>query len=350
MSRRFRPLQRGLLTLALPVLLHACASTGTSSPPDSKATPVMQKKSPALHQPGQWPNVSFTCDDDTLGSAVRAAGQAAGGGVVLMDGLALLPVEAASFKNVPLGTAVRQIASSANCIATETPWYYFIHPAGYESLLGLDVSGLLPAVLQEEAVALELGGSQALYNVLAMLGHGVRVTIVADNRMAEAVAGPLFLPQCPLGIALNAVLQSARISPNAFTVTCGDRYIFLHHKNSPGLASAFLGGESDSDAAERLEKRMTLILPENAADGTTFYPQNGPTPLARLLPALQRQTGFPVVLDPMFEEIPINPVVMHDMPLGLCLDLLLRQWPVPNVGYALREGRLELRRIPLTQP
>jgi hypothetical protein len=133
-------------------------------------------------------------------------------------------------------------------------------------------------------------------------------------------------------------------------VSSGNRYIFLHHKNSPGLASAFLENESDPDAPERLQQQITLILPENAADNQSYYPQKGPTPLGRLLPALEKQTGLRITLDPMFHEIPINPVVMHDLPRRLCLDLLLRQWPVPNVGYALRNGTLELRRIPLPNP
>lgn len=301
---------------------------------------------PAAAHAGGVPagRVSFRQEAGTLGAAVRAAGEQCGGGIVLMAGLEERPVGAIKIQKAQYEAIARRIADEAGLLFEASPHYFFLYPAGYESLMPLGIGNALNSVYADVPVSASFGAGTKMYNVLALLGHMLNLTIVADNAVAETVCGEMFLSQAPLASALEAILKSARLRPDAIAVESSEEYIFIRSAANQQPDSMLLNEETLTEALRKsLDKRVTAYLPDAPpAEGQVYVFRAGKS-LKGVIDTLSRQIGVNVYVDAALEALPVNPVVFKNIRVSTALDLLIRQWPMPEFGYELREDGIHIR-------
>ena len=289
--------------------------------------------------------VSFRYDGGTLGDVVRAAGEQCGGGMVLMYGGEAIPVGPIHQQRSRYDALIHQICEKANVQSSVTPYYYFIRPAGYESLESLAIAPQLDPGLAEIKASVSFGAGTKLYNVFAVLSHIVRRTVIADNVVSEAAVGELFLTKAPLPVILEAVLQSARLRPDAIAAESGDGYVLLHARENVSAAAHSDHREGLSEEAQRLlGRKVTVYLPELPPEGAQMFVYHAGKSLGGTLAALSRQVGVNVYAEGNVADLPVTPGVYIDLPVRTVMDLLIRQWPVPGFDWELREDGLHIIR------
>lgn len=325
-----------VLGIAVSTIFAGCATTTADS-----------KDGPAAARVADWPSgrVSFRHEPDSLGAVVRAAGEQFGGGMVLMAGLEEHAIGAIKIHKSPYDALARAIADEAGLLIDASPDYFFLYPAGYESLTPLEIGGALNAVYAEVQVSASFGAGTKLYNVFAVLAHMQNLTIVADNVVAETVCGEMVLAQAPLKNALEAILKSARLRPDAIVVESTEEFIFIRSAANQQPDSTLLNAEMLTDTQRNaLDKRVTAYLPEAPAAEDQLYVYRAAKSLRGTTDTLARQIGVTVHADKEIEALPVNPVVLRNVRLGTALDLLIRQWPLPEFGYEFREDGICIRR------
>jgi LysM repeat protein len=65
---------------------------------------------------------------------------------------------------------------------------------------------------------------------------------------------------------------------------------------------------------------------------------------------LSRQLGITIVAEKGLEGAPIKTGLMNDVRVSTALDLLVRQWPVPEFGYQFTQDRIVIRRRAAQEP
>jgi hypothetical protein len=324
------------LTLGPGALMNGCA---TASGPDAAegALPAGGRET--------WPRVAFTWDGGILSQAVRAFGEENGGGIVLINGIGALAAPELDVNRAPYSSVIARLAEGAKCRYADCGWYYLIYPAGYEVLLDLSLSGMLPARYQQVAAALSLGEGVALFNAFALLSQSLDLAILADNIVAESRCGELTLDKMPLPAILEGVLQSARIPPGAFSIESGAGYLFFRSPVNQGPADRLLG-EADLSLAARelLDREMSLYLPAMSAEPDQTVFRGTAVPLGSVLETLSAQTGVSVRAEESLKDFPVNPCVLPGLPVRTAMNLLIRQWPVAGIGFEVQEGEIRIRR------
>jgi len=313
-----------ILMFLLPVVLVAgCATTpGEPGAPE----PDVPKD--------RFPEVTLELPSDSLRHAVRQLGEQYPAGLVLMHGLGDRMLPALAWDDDPYETVVAGLAEAANITYRREPYYYFLYPARYESLLGVSFAGRLPAHMEGRSAGLDFGAGTKLYNVLALLGATLDITLVADNAVAEARCGEVALARAPLAIGLEALFKSARIPPDAFEVDATAEYTFFARAGASGERSFLHKPEALTAAQrERLEQRVTLILPHQPPEPGRLPLYETATPLGEVLESLSRQLGVTVRAEAELTEFPVNPCVFNEVRVQTALDLLLRQWLVHDFVY-----------------
>ena len=290
-----------------------------------------------------FPKVTLECAAFSLEDTVRKVGEEVGGGLVLMNGLgekAIPPFQLAHEDYIDL---VSLLAQTAQCQYQETPYYYFVYPEGYEALLSLSLMEQCTEKYQQQNIALSFGNNTNLYNAFNVISRTLNITLVADNMLAENRCGELTLEETPLPIALEAILKSARVVPDAFSVACSDEYLFLYSgKNTPPESRLLNKSTMPPPMLSRLQRRSNLFIPTPPpADAqVSFYYK--PVPLGKLTGQLSRQLDIPITCAAELEEFPVNPCVMNNVRLQTALDLLLAQWPVSTFGYTVTEDGIHI--------
>jgi hypothetical protein len=146
-------------------------------------------------------------------------------------------------------------------------------------------------------------------------------------------------------------MKSARIPQEQFVVESTPEYIFVRAVQNSTSPSARIGGDAPDVAAnEILEKRVNVRVP--ALPGKNARPAipEGIEPLGEVLAALSDQLGVPVEVVTGLEALPVNPVILNNVTIRTAMDLLIRQWPVPEFGYEFRDGRIIIRGVPRSEP
>lgn len=249
-----------------------------------------------------------------------------------------------SFRKTAYVEAVRHIAESLGCIYSPGPYYYFILPAAYASLLQVQPDASLVSYHASTRASAAFGAKNALYNVFSMLGKSLETTIIADNIIAETSCGEMFLKDTPLPYILEAILRSARIAPDSFTVECTSEYVFIGGRDNTSRGPFLLNpGTMPPGGRELLERKVNLCLPAESESESYAAFASTPVSLRDVLLPLTTQLGVEIVAHRRLADMPVNPCRMHRVRLGTALDLLLRQWPVPAFGYEVQEGRILLR-------
>ncbi|NLN93383.1 MAG: hypothetical protein GX130_08770 [Candidatus Hydrogenedens sp.] len=279
------------------------------------------------------------------GDALRLLGEKAGGNFVLMSGLEERSVGEAEWQRRVYQDVVEAYAGELECEVFQCPGYFLIAPEAYSSLTELSVTPLLPVAYQELRAEISLGAKTELYIAFALISHLLDITVVCDNFIAESPCGELRLDEMPLGSLIEALLQSARIAPQAFSLEATADYIFIHSKENAQPADLLLNeGALSAEQQALLEKRIvTFALPSvNPAQRELLF-DGEVMPLKDALHPLTVQAGIEIVCHRKLADIPVNPFVFTDVTLRDALNLLIRQWPLPLFGYEVQEDRILLR-------
>ena len=322
--------------LMLPLAIVACATTPDS---DESTPPASTESIPASSES----NVAFSGDylRQPLGIIVRDLAQRSNSGMVLMNGLEAVIVPEFSVDDENASQAFRRLSDQTNLAMQSTTHYDFAYDRTYEALTTLSLDDVIPAEYANVRVDLAIGSDTPVFSALALIGHSTGLTLVADNAIGAAACGEMRLTNIPLTQALEALLQSARIPRANVRVLASDDYIFLaspaHRMRRELLAGA-------DDTRPILDESVSLsLLVYTGADGQVSS-QLGASPLGTILPELSLQLGIPIEATDELRSLPVNPVVINNVPRSMALNLIVRQWMIPAFQYEVREGKVLLRR------
>jgi hypothetical protein len=281
---------------------------------------------------------------DTLGAAVRAFGEQ-GASLVLMNGLEKVRVDADAVAGMDAANAAPELAKMAGCAVQATAHYAFLYPGRdpYDVLATLSVEGRLDPAYGDTTASIAFGAGTPLFTAMAMLGRALNHTFVVDNTLAEAECGELALSGAPLASVLEAVLKSARVAE--FRIESTEEFVLISGPANAAPQTALLNGAGLGDAARAvLDRRANVFLParSQAPAGVVMTP--GAETLGAAAETLSAQLGVPVTVQHGLEELPVMPMIAHDVRIATALDLLIRQWPVPQFGYEAQPDRILIRR------
>lgn len=283
-------------------------------------------------------------EKSTLCETVRKLGMENAGGVVVINGWGERTLEPFAYENEPYEKIIENLAQATQCKYEAQGSYFLLFPAGYETLLDVSVADELPARYRPLRLDLSIGDYTPLFDALALLGHSLGISIVADNLLAESTCGECAFHDAPFADVLKGLLQSARTAPGAFFVEATDAYIFLGTVGNPSPASALLNEEALNDSARGLlAKSVSLTLPRRIEPNKPFEFVRAPARLGSLLTTLSTQLGIPVEADPRLLDFPVNPCVFRNLSMRSAMDLLVRQWPLASFGYEVRQDTIYLR-------
>ncbi len=337
----------GLVTLAL--VFSGCA---TDSGPETTAVAPSVETPRATVSPSIPPlerHVTASLDQAPLGLMARRLGELAGGGIVVMNGLNMYelmgPLE---LHNETIGATVQAIAAKVPCELSQTEDYFFLHASGpvYASLNAVSFDDAIDGRYRSMRASTFFGVDTPLFNAFALLGRTLNITLVGDNAVADALSGELAVGEVALTTALEALLKSARLNDQAVQVETTDEYIFLRHANNQSRPDLLLNAGAITDAQEAmLDRRVDVHLPRSHGDPTEVATSPGAHALGYILDALSEQLGIQVRADAGIEKLPVNPVVMNQVRVRTAMDLLIRQWLLPEFGYEVTGETIVIRHV-----
>ena len=330
------------------VVVFACATKSPPPPAELIDEPGGDAAKPSEEAPVvtvEQPRVTLKLEQTTLGETVRAIGEAAGGSLVVMNGVETRPVGPVRFTRDEMAVVAKKLAGDSGCMVQDCGAYIFLYPLDehYAPLETVSMDGLLNGTFERMTGGMAFGSGLQLYAVCAWVSYAKNITLITDNVVSDNLCGELVLDDIPLAEAIEAVLKSARI--HMFDVESTDEFIFIRAKQNVTAASQLLNADQLTEQQRRsLMKRVNVVLPKKIDDG--FEMTIRPAPLRQMLPVLSKQLGVRIEADPSMYDFPVNPCVMNGVQLSTALDLLIRQWPVPEFGYEVLEDRIVIRRRP----
>jgi hypothetical protein len=342
-----KPMQFATYATALSFVILSLASCATTSKKEGSDSAAVSDTKDATGQAKavstQDNTLTLTAGPEKLGEVVRTIGESVGGNLVLMGGLEARPIDTLTFKRAPMNEVAATLAAKGGLAVQETPEYYFLFPAGYEPLLQVSLSGKLTPADAGHTTDVVFGSGLRLFNVFSWMSLALHRTIIADNAISEARCGELALKQVSLEAALEAILKSARVV--AFEVECTDEYIFFRNPKNANPATALLNTEPlEQPQTDALDRKVTVVLPQGAGPNRPVEMQWGPVPLKEVLESLSAQLGTPVVAEKSLNDLPVTPAVMPNVRVRTALDLLVRQWLLPDYGYQVTHDRIVIRK------
>ena len=291
------------------------------------------------------PPVTLTQDAGTLGETVKRIGEEVGGSLVLMNGIEGRPIGPLEFKRAKFGEVIARLAALTGAKYEAYPNYWFVYPEGYEPVLEVTVAGALDPAYANLTAGMSFGYGTPLYAAFQLLGNSLGITLVADNIVAESKCGALTLARIPLSDALDAILKSARSLKGRFQVESTPEYVFIYATENTTPRTVLLNGEALSpEQSAVLDKPVNVVLPNPSEDPAHRKMVLGATTLAKVLDVLSRQLGVKVTAEPGLEEFPVNPVVLNRVRVRTAMDLIIRQWYQPEVGYEFANNQIIIER------
>ena len=267
-------------------------------------------------------------------------------GLVLMNGMEEIRIEALSTRKTSASKMADRISELLKCGLQETDHYYFLYPQGFEALTQIQLPSLDP-VYDEVNAEIVFGANLPLYMAFAWISQATGKTIVADDLAAVAVTGELSVGEVPLRTGLEAILKSARAI--GVGVDSTPDYVFFYHPGrNPYVNKRSLLINSEGLSAEQSEllaRRVNVVLPTAPGTRGPIPFQAGALPFSKAVQSLSRQLGVPIGIDKALEDLPVNPVVFTDVPIGTVLDLVIRQWLYPDIGYEVQKNQIIVRRL-----
>lgn len=263
--------------------------------------------------------------------------------VVLMKGLELGLAGPYDFDKATAGEVLGRIATDMGYEVDARPDYTYLFAPGYETLRRVSLEGLINVSAEGTHVDLAVGSDTPLYSAFILLGHGLGYTLVADNAIAGALCGEIRLRDVSLTSALEALLQSARISTEVVKVESTSTYTILTSTANRWQRGMLLGAVKDSEM-EVLERVVRVALPLSQGDPRHIQGRMGAMTLGEVLPELSAQIGLQVRADADILNLPVNPMLLIDLPIGTVLRLFMWQWLVPEFEFTLTENEIRLVR------
>lgn len=314
------------------VLFVGCASTPTGDTQEG---------------PGGAEAITLDLERGSVGLALREVSKASSLNVVLMNGLELAQTGPYRFEDREPRAAVGDIARDLGYEIHEAPAYVFVYAPGYEVLRNVVVADRLDGRAAELRADVAFGADTPLYSGLALLGHTLGHTIVADNAIGATACGEIRLRDVPLATALEALLQSARVSRDSFYVESTPDYVFLASVNNKPRPQLLINEEALTEEQRRtLGRRVSVTLPFPQGDPEHMQGRIGASTLGEALDTLSEQLGLPLTADARMHKLPVNPVVMRDVSIETALELIIRQWLLPEFGYEFDGAGIHLRHVP----
>lgn len=335
----FRRMTHTTLALALAVL-------GACTPARERDEKVPAKGSAALTATlASFPKVTFAHETAPLGDIVRKIGQEVGGGIVTVSGLEERSIPALSVEHVPYESLARQLADAAECKVAPLSHAYFIYPEAYKALLQVSLEGRLHERFAAMNASVAFGAKTRLSNVFAVLSESLGTAIVADNYLAEATCGEVFMDKAPLQTVLEAVLMSARIPAQEIAVDCTEEYLFIASLRNSAPKTVLLSDENSLSPEQKVEldRVVDVVLPEVGANPVQTAFAAKPAMLREVLTPLTRQLNIEVAAKKTLAGVPINPCTMHKVRVRTAMDLLIRQWPLATFGYEMNGNQVLIR-------
>ena len=282
-----------------------------------------------------------------VGLVFRELSEASSLNVVLMNGLELGQAGPYHFEKRSAAAAILEIARDMGYEIHDGPQYIFVFAPGYETLRDVSLSGAIDEQVAGLRADVAFGADTPLYSALALLGHTLGHTVIADNAIAGALCGEIRLKDVPLGTALEALLQSARISRDSFHVESTPDYTFVLSTGNIGRRTLLHGKDALTDEQAAMlgrEVRVTLPFPQD--DPQHLRGRIGASTLGGVLEGLSQQLGITVTADERMHRLPVNPVVMTNVRVATAIELLIRQWLVPEFVYSVDDTGIRLRHMP----
>ena len=326
-----------LITLAS-TGLAGCASTPDESPAENRVADSLAA------------TVTFEFERGPVGLAMRELAEMSSISVVLMKGLELAQTGPHSFLDRPPESIVRKIARGLGYEVHQAPQYLFVFAPGYEALLEIDLEGLLADEVAGRRAEVAFGADTPLYSGLGLLGYTLGHTFVADNAVAGALCGELRLRDVSIAAALTAMLQSARLSEGSFRVESTADYVFL--SSVANVSGPRFSGDRAALTTEQqsmLGRRVSLMLPVREEDPGHIQGHRGASTLGEVLLELSAQLEITITADPIMHRLPLNPVIISDTPIETAMDLIIRQWLIPEFFFEVAGTGIRLRHVPATR-
>lgn len=271
----------------------------------------------------------------TLGQAFRYVGETFGGGAALTAGLEDRPVSNQGLGRSGFVAGLERLIDPYGCKTQVTPFYVFVYPEGYEEVAALSLTGKVAPRLESTRASFAIGAGTDLFNALALLSTSIQMTVVADNLVADAWCGEVFLQDAPVSAIVEALLKSARVAPGLIEVESADAFLFIRSSSNQSQSPSCLNaGELTAEQRATLASPVAFRLPDNGPE-LTF--QSEPATLAKVLPVLTQALGVPVTATDEMGRLPVNIAVFRGISAETALDLVVRQWPLPRYGYRMDE-------------
>ncbi len=327
-----------VLYIAALVLVSStgCTSNGSGGAPTESTLPEVIP-APAVGL------VTMKQDETTLGYAVRLIGEQTGGGLVLVNGVEDRLVGPFEFNQTPRDQVASRLAVETGCAVEFGPYYHFVYPPGYESLVNVSLQGRIPKTLNRNTEGIAFGNGLPLHMLFVWIGYARGITLVPDHLIADTRSGELAIGDAPLDASLEGIFKSARLV--SFVVESADDYLFIRAASNRSSGSQLLNPDAlDSTRRKYLKKRATVMLPHQQSD--TISMSKGAVELGTVLGSLTTQLGIRVEAERALHDLPVVPAYYHDLPVETILDLLIRQWPVPAFGYHVLADRIVIATRP----
>jgi len=240
---------------------------------------------------------------------------------------------------------IRQISENTNTSLQKVNDYYFLYPSEqsvYENLTKLTLTEL-PQKYSNINITAGFGAGTKLFNVFNSLNYTYGCNIVADNSLAELPIGELVVFQKPLGVTLEMILKSARISPQSIRWCGTDDFIFFYTPLNMRVDQLDDCKIFNSDKKQTiLDKEVVISLPKSVPldkkGSLPFY--DGAMPLFKIAPILANQTGLTIEMMSETENLPVNPCYLNKIKLKLALDLLTFQWLDKSYTYVVENEKI----------
>ena len=286
---------------------------------------------------GKFPRLSLdTSSFTSLGQAFRHIGESTdGGGAVLLAGLEDWAVPRVHFSHMKFTKGIEQLVSAKQCKVQVTPYYVFVYPPGYEQLEAVSFNNQIAPRFAATVASFAVGAGTDLYNALALLGDGLRITVVADNAVADAWSGEVFVNNAPIPDILAALFKSARIPATAVNVESTDEYILMRSAGNANRQDPCLNKAELSDRQRKLLAATVSVHLPRTKSGVVF--EQGALPLSATLGELSQQLGMTVTADEAVAKLPVNVIAFNNVSVETALNLIVWQWPVPGFGYRVTE-------------
>jgi hypothetical protein len=284
---------------------------------------------------------TFMLEKQPLGLAVREVVRITEVNLVLMNGLENYPLDRVEVVSSTIEDILDLLSKQIGFKIQDSGSYFFLYAPDYEPLTQVHVD---PTQLGPHArlkTTAGFGADTPLFNVFALLGRSLDTTIVGDNAVADSACGELHLRDVTLTEALEAVFKSARVQQFNFRVQGTEEYLFFY---SPGnrQRTRFTTGATPPSGVDLAAKCNLQLLFLDTGDGK-FEGQLASSRLNEVLPDLSRQLGISVSAEPALHKLPVNPVIMTNVSRKTALELLIRQWLLPEFGYDYTEDGIRLR-------